>query len=667
MRFNFFRSLQAALAVFLLAGCQSAKERPKPTTTTAAATTTASAAIPPAENLLPADTLFLLDVPDCAALRAASHQSPQWLFWNDPAMKPFRDKFVAKWDAEFVAPLERDLGVKLDDFTGLLQGQFALALTQNGWNGTNDATPGILLLLDAKNQNSLLTTNLDRLRKKWQSLGKPLQTESLHGISFSVVTLSSNNVPGVLAKIFPASQPVQELGKPNPPPPPAGKLYVGQFESLLIVGNSRMVVDTVASRLTGGSNPSLNNNPVFAADQLSHFHPAPLYYGWFNAKTFFGVLAQIPEAEPNPEAPSPFPAVPWGKILNASGLTGMKSVSFSCRQSPAGAFADFYIAAPAASRQGLIKMLAANSKDANPPAFVPADVVKFWRWRVDGPQTWATLQKMLGDISPTVLASLNSFLDIANSNAQQQDPDFDVRKNLIANLGDDWISYQKKPTGATLTDLNQAPSLFLFAATHPDQAALTIKQVMGLAASQENAPPTREFLGRKIYAIALRPRYVAGIGTDAPTTRPRTLYCTASGSYVALSDNVSMIEDYLRSTDNRVQPLRQREGLTQAAQRVNGASNGLFGYENQCETVRVLFTALKNDPSAMLGTNNTMPGVNNVLMQLLGGNPGDWLDFSLLPDYDRVAKYFYFTVYGGSADMDGLTFKFFSPRPPGLN
>ena len=624
-----------------------------------AATTLAHAAIPPAENLLPADTLFLLDVPDCAALRAASHQSPQWLFWKDPAMKPFRDKFMAKWQAEFVAPLERDLGVKLADFTSLLQGQFAFALTQNGWNGNNDANPGIVLLLDAKNQSSLLTTNLDRLRKKWQAAGKPLQTESLHGIPFSVVTLSSNSMPGVLAKIFPASQPVQELGKPNPPPPPAGKLYVGQFESLLIVGNSRMGVDTVAARLKGGSNPSLKNNPVFASAQLSHFHPAPLYYGWFNAKTFFGALAQVSEAEPNPAAPSPFPTMPWGKILSASGLTGVKSASFTCRQSPAGAFADFYIAAPVASRQGLIKMLVANSKDANPPAFVPADVVKFWRWRIDGQQAWAALQKMLGDISPMALTSLNSFLDIANSRAQQQDPDFDVRKNFIANLGDDWISYQKKPTGTTFADLNQPPSIFLFAATHPDQAALAIKQVMGLASSQEDAPPTREFLGRKIYAIALRPRYVAGTGSNAPVARSRTLYCTAGGGYVAVSDDISMIEDYLRSTENRVPPLRQKEGLVQAAQRVGGAGKGLFGYENQRETMRELFTALKKDPSATLGA-------NNLLMHLWGGSLSDWLDFSLLPDYDRVAKYFYFTVYSGSADVDGLTFKFFSPRPPQL-
>jgi hypothetical protein len=612
------------------------------------AATPAWAVIPPVENLVPADALFLLAAPDCAALRAAGHQSPQWLFWNDPAMKPFRDKFVAKWDAEFVAPLERDLGVNLGDFAGLLQGQFALALTQNGWNGSNDVNPGVLLLLDTRNQSDVLKTNLAGLRKKWLAAGKPLQTETLHGIDFSVVTLSSNDVPGVLAKIFPTRGPVQELGKQNPPPPPPGKLFIGQFASLLIAGNSREDIDTVSARLTGGSNPSLNDNPLFAADRLSQFHGAPLYYGWFNAKTFFDVLVHLPEAGSNPEAPNPMPAIPWKQILGASGFTGLKSISFSCRQSREGAEADFFVSAPESARQGFVKIISAIPKDANPPPFVPADAVKFWRWRVDGQQSWTTLLKMLGDISPVALASLNSFIDIANSSAQQQDPDFDIRKNLIGNLGDDWISYQKKPTGTTLADLNQAPSIFIFAASHPDQAALAVKSLLGLGASAENAPPTRDFLGRKIYTIP-RPGAAAS----------RSLYCTASGGYVALSGNISMIEDYLRSAESHVKPLSQSDGLAEAAQHVGGTGNGLFGYENQGEQMRAFLAALKNDP-------NSLSGGNPMLTGLWGGSLGDWLDFSLLPDYDQVAKYFYFTVYSGSTTTDGLTFRFFSPRPPQL-
>jgi len=96
------------------------------------------AAIPPAENLLPSDTLLLITVPDFSLLRAAGKQSPQWLFWNDPAMKPFHDKFMTGWNEKFIAPLERDLGVNLNDFTNFPQGQLTFAVTQNGWTGGGD-------------------------------------------------------------------------------------------------------------------------------------------------------------------------------------------------------------------------------------------------------------------------------------------------------------------------------------------------------------------------------------------------------------------------------------------------------------------------------------------------------------------------------------------------
>jgi hypothetical protein len=44
----------------------------------------------------------------------------------------------------------------------------------------------------------------------------------------------------------------------------------------------------------------------------------------------------------------------------------------------------------------------------------------------------------------------------------------------------------------------------------------------------------------------------------------------------------------------------------------------------------------------------------------------DWVDLSLLPTFDKISKYFYFTVYGGSANPDGLNFKVFAPIPPQL-
>jgi hypothetical protein len=155
------------------------------------------AAIPPAESLLPADTLLLFTVPDCAALRTASHQSPQWLIWNDPAMKPFHDKFTAKWKETMVAPLEQSLGVKLADFADLPQGQFTMAITQSGWTGGDEPAPGLVLLIDTRDKSDLLKTTLAALQKKWRDAGKPIRAEDVRGISFSMVTISSNDVPAL--------------------------------------------------------------------------------------------------------------------------------------------------------------------------------------------------------------------------------------------------------------------------------------------------------------------------------------------------------------------------------------------------------------------------------------------------------------------------------------
>jgi hypothetical protein len=618
---------------------------------------TSHAAIPPAENLLPADTLFLFTIPDCSALRADAHQSPQWLLWSDPAMKPFRDHFMAKWNEQFIAPLEKDLGVKLDDYLPLFQGQFDIAVTQNGWNGAGDAVPGLVLLLDAKDKSALLTTNLTALKKKWTEEGKPLQTKIFHGVPFSVVTLSSNDIPAPLAAIFPHQPPVQDSDKDNNPQP-SGKIFIGQFQSLLIAGNSENAVATVAARLTGGSNPALSGNALFAADQLSQFHNTPLYYSWFNAKTFFNTLAKIPA--PDDGASSFASRMPWDKILSASGLTGLKTVSLTYRESHDGAQVEFYVSAPEADRQGLIKMIAAAPKDANPPAFVPADAVKFWRWRVDGQKSWAELEKMLTAISPAALSSLNSILDMANATAQRQDPSFDIRKSLISNLGDDWIRFEKAPDGKTLGDLNAAPSLFLFAANNPDQAILAVKNIAALSSGGE-APKPRDFLGRKIYTIPLPARRMPG-ATTAPASR--SLYCAASGGYIAITTDVSMIENYLRSSSGKTKSLSETPGLIAAAQHVGGAGNGLFGYQNQRESVRTLFAALKSDPAA---ASSALSPLAHLPFGSSGMDIQDWMDFSLLPDYDKVAKYFSFTVYGGSATSDGLDFKFFTPRPPQLN
>ena len=63
------------------------------------------AAVPPPEKLLPAETLFVLTVPDYKKSSGQWSQWPSSRLWRDPSMKPFREKFVNKLKSDVIEPL----------------------------------------------------------------------------------------------------------------------------------------------------------------------------------------------------------------------------------------------------------------------------------------------------------------------------------------------------------------------------------------------------------------------------------------------------------------------------------------------------------------------------------------------------------------------------------
>ena len=125
---------------------------------------------------------------------------------------------------------------------------------------------------------------------------------------------------------------------------------------------------------------------------------------------------------------------------------------------------------------------------------------------------------------------------------KDKDPDFDLRKNLIANLGDDFISYQKSPRKQTLADLSSPPSLFLISSPKAEQLAGAIKALSSFL-PQQSKLKEREFLGRKVYSMGL-PGGGGGRGRVKPADT--TLSYAASGGYLALSTDAAMLEEFLR-------------------------------------------------------------------------------------------------------------------------
>ena len=284
----------------------------------------------------------------------------------------------------------------------------------------------------------------------------------------------------------------------------------------------------------------------------------------------------------------------------------------------------------------MLKILAPETKDANPPPFVPADAVKFWRWRVNIPRSWGLMEAMLNNINPQANQVLNFVLQNAG---KDKDAHYDLKSELLSNLGDDVISYEKPSHGGSFAGLKSPPSIYLIGSPNADKLASALTVAVGALGQGGGGVKDREFLGRTIHTVTM----------GAPDGQAAASFnFSGSGGYVAISSDAGILEEYLRSSSGEVKSLTDAQPLYDAGQHVGGLSTGWFGYESQAQSMRASFDLLrKQRPTVtdILGTPAIAGNLNvpeQVVTKLL-----DWSDFTLLPPFDGVSKYFYYSVYAG--------------------
>jgi hypothetical protein len=179
-----------------------------------------------------------------------------------------------------------------------------------------------------------------------------------------------------------------------------------------------------------------------------------------------------------------------------------------------------------------------------------------------------------------------------------------------------------------------------------DQLVAGFRAAAGLLPTGAEEPKVREFNGRKVYGVKL-PAGMAGSSESV-------LEFAASSGFVVMGSHPATLEEFLRSAEGTGKSLRDLPGLADAAGRVGGMSQGLFGYEDSREVARAKWEAFRQgDLAKMMPVGTGAAQVRSVK---------EWVDFTLLPPFDEVSKYFSLTVYAGSWDAQGFSVKAFSPR-----
>jgi len=614
--------------------------------------------VPPPEKLLPADTLGVLTVPDMAATRRLLDQSPQWQLWRDPALGPFVNKFWAKFETDVLQPFESELGASLTNYLDLAQGQFTLALTRNGWPAQADAAPGLVILIDSREESARLKSLLEQGRANLADRGEPVRTQRIGGTEFLVLAVTPPALPSPdadEAEAEDAEAAADEAPEPDARRMPPQEFFVGQSGTLFLASNSRLDLEKILTLKKGGAVLALGDASSFMPDFDATLREATIY-GWFN---FEPILDFARQSLAGAEAGLPMGLNP-ARVLSALGLNGLKTLSFAGAIRPEGAASELRLRIPEVERRGVFRMIAFEAGDAGPLPFVPADALAFSRTRIDLRKSFNTLESMLMEVSPQIGGMIRLGVDVIG---KDKDPAFDFRKQFVANLGDDIITWQ----GATATGgaAGTPPQVALVSSPNPEHLAGALKLLMGMVPPDVAQLEENEIVGRSVWSMAIPMGLPGANGEPAPT---QSIAFAGGDGYLAIATERELLKQYLENKPADGAGLLARPGLRAAAERVGGLGTGMFGYSNDLETMRSLWTALTTpggsaqNPSALM----FQQLISASAMSGEGGGLAEWIDFSLLPPFEPVQRYFHFTVYTGAMTREGIVVKGFAPKPPGL-
>ncbi len=567
----------------------------------------------PLEALLPADTLLVVAAPDYAAAKKHFKAGALGQFWDSSEVKPFRNKLTDGLEANVLDKIEEELAIELETFEELASGGVALALVAG-----ESKEPGLLLLLDAGRKSFTLRRALSRMKRELKKDDRKVSESEIGGIDFTTVSNTDS----------------------------IERVHIGRVGSQLIVGTATEQIEGVLARLEGKGSGPLTSNAAFAADQSTLLKEAD-YYIWANlGQVIPQLLDNVPDGAEL--------GIDFGEVLGSLGINSLGTFSMTYDEHDDGAHFDIFIGLPEANRNGLFSLLETKRIDASPPPFVPIDVGSFIRWRVNMNAGWKNLEKLLLEMSPDVANMIEFTVGLLG---KDKDPNFDFKKSFLNNFGDDLILYQMPPTSNSLNDLGYSPMVALIQSPDPAKLIQGVGAVPGIL-----PPPLNE--------AALKPRKLGEHSAQSfgilelpdPSTgelvESEMLFAVKDG-YMALSNSANVLQSLLDG--NTQSPLAKRTRLTKAAAAVGGMSSGIFGYQNDRTMVLSVMDTLRANAGQFDMIFGMIP-----MGELDDFNLGNWLDFSLLPQGEKIAKYFDITVYGAKADARGVNLKMFSPRPPNL-
>lgn len=595
--------------------------------------------LPNTAKLIPPETILLVDIDDFSQLRTQVEKTNLYKLCKDPAMTAFVDDFKTKWQ-EKIRKLDNELMRVIANADALPQGRVAVALILN--EQTIDANePPLLLITQWGRTIDKIKEAVDKMVKKVIEDGAHRKTEDYRGVSITTII-----------------------------PRPSTSLSYCFVDDCLMGAISPDILKFVIAHIKGADSPTLADDADYTATMKVVGLGRERTQGQID---FYVNIKQIVRTIIDKDA--------TGKAKMIMGNLGLDNVtSFGCSIGPGPSTAGSEVSFGKAflkvrgEKKGICKVFDIESAAFRAPPFIPTSAYSVSFVNLNIKKAYNELGNVLSSFSPQLAAIM--YMPLLPPSPQGEPP-LQIKADIVDHFGSQIIVAQS--IGEPISNVS-APRLTksLIAVAISNRSALekSLSLLHSKLLAANNPDARRQLLGHTIYLVDVaamfptpsrRPkRPMQNLVGPMTPKMPEKAAFTVTDTHLIFAGE-SAVEQVIRA-------LSGTEAISvSSAQWFNWAKStipsvvGLASLQNDADSGEFFWAELrelKKQTSKSRDTDSSTVGGRGVktgslsphLMFSQAGS--DLFDFSLLPEFDAVRKYFGFSTFYGLSRPGGFFFEF---------
>ncbi|MCK4752539.1 MAG: hypothetical protein KAS75_03765 [Planctomycetes bacterium] len=566
--------------------------------------------LPDTAKLVPPETVLLVNINDFNQLKQQFEKTSIYKLYKDPTMAAFVNDAKAKWLKKIQELDENDIFKSLFDTNILPNGRVAIALVLNK-QAKDFNEPPILFITQWGENITKIKESVNKLNEKNTELGGHQKgSENYHNVKVETMIDEGSSV---FCYCF------------------IDDYFIGTMDIDLL--------KFVIAHISGASSPTLasSSDYVTTTKAVGPYHDIDFYV---NIKQILKTITTEDSTGKTQVMMSNL------GIDNATALSG----SFGLGRTPGNSFGSKVFLKVDGSKKGILKMLETESKALQVPRFIPSSVYSAIFLNLDIKKAYNELYNILYSFSPMQAAKMHMPLLPPNPDGQ---PGLQLKTDVIDHLGSQIIIAQSvnKPFSST----TPSESLIALAANNSKALEKSLSLFHSIMIAPNNPDAKRELLGHTIYLLSMKGLPFFGRGPTptqgpiGPVAQPMPTFAFSFTDNYMILGFESTVEKAIRTLNNSSDTSIASVKWFNNAKSTIPSAVGMAELQNNEASSEALWWMVKQG--------HNVQG-SNIAPNIAPQSINQLVDFSLLPEFDIVRKYFGTSASYGISRNDGFFFEF---------